>query len=160
MGRGSVAGDDGADDGEPEAGAGDGALLCVGGAEETGEQLLLVGWRDADAGVVDAHHRGSVIGPGADVDAAALGGELDHVGQQVDERPVELAGVCLHDEAVLAGDGDGDGEGELCRRHRRADGIGGVRDDLGDVHGPFHRGHGAGFQLGEHEHVIDEVPQP
>ena len=86
-------GHDRVDDRQAQTGALDGALLGRGGAEELGEQVSLLGCRDADAGVADLEHGVVTVQGEPAHDAAPVGGELHRVAEQVHHHPVQVARV-------------------------------------------------------------------
>ena len=123
---------------------------------ETVEDPLEHVGRDADAGVLDRHGHGVVLVLDVDRDLAALGGELEGVGQQVEDDLLELVridrqldgmGRVLEIEADLLLVGQGLDRGEQ------------GRDEFDEVDAPDLEPHPALLELVQVEEVVDELEQ-
>lgn len=90
-----MVGGDGVHDAQAQAGAGDGESLRVGSAMKAVEHLGLLGFGDPDPSVSDGQPRAIVVALEAYVDAPAVLGELDRVGEQVQGHPLKLYGIAL-----------------------------------------------------------------
>ena len=142
------------DDGEPQAEPamppGGGGVGLAEAVEDLGEEL----GPDADAGVDDADLDVRVDPLQEDLDPAALGRELDGVGEEVPDDLLEAGGV--------AGDGPGERVEDLVDADalglgRRHDGGEGGLDDVGEVEPLDVEAELAGDDAGDVEEVIDDA---
>src|SRR5256885_2249588 len=117
------------DDGQAKPGARDGLAGRVAGPEEPGEQVLKVGFGDADAGVLTRHDDlvRSRVQPAAQPDGTLPRSELDRVGQDVHQRALELSLVPGDRGLVVTGV---DNEPYVLLVGQRTQFLDGVADEL------------------------------
>ncbi len=135
------------------AAAGDGAVELA----ELFEDLLLFGRADARAGIGDADADGGVVGLlSADLDAAAFGGELDGIAQEVVQDLLDLLRIGI-DQRQAVGDVQAHLDHLLLgqRRKERHQPLQQVRD-TGLLDAQLHL---AGLGFGQVQQVINHVQQ-
>src|SRR5262249_49780979 len=111
---------------------------------------------DADAGVAHRDVNLAAFDPRADLDPAALWGELDRVGEQVEEDLLDLPLVGAHGADLAV---DRLGEGDAAADRARAARGEGVVDGDGQRDGRQLELHAPGLDLRQVEDVVDQREQ-
>ena len=148
---------DGLHDGEAQAGALDGLLGGGRGPEEAGEQPALLGVGNAEPGVGDDQRRLVVVGGEAQLDPAAVRGELDGVREQVDQHPLELVRVHVELDGVV---GHVDDDIQRPVVEQPTDRVVSAGDDVAEVGGNGVDVQRRRLDLRVLEEVLDQAQQP
>ena len=119
------------------------------------EDLLQVGFGDADAGVGDGDLHGFLDASRRDAHRATLRRELDRVGDEIEQHLLELARV----GEELARAVDVGLELDVLLGHERLHGFDDLVDDLGDRYDLQPQLHLAGLDLREVEDIVDQAEQ-
>jgi len=144
-------------DGESEAGT---ALVATAGALMEGlEDILLLGFRDAEAGIEDLEDpmlRG--IGERPDVELYfADAGEFDGIADEVDEDLAEFHFIAM--DAMGGERGEFESEGEAFLEAKGTEGGGDAGGELAEVEVRGEKLYAPRLDFGEIEHFVDEAEQ-
>ncbi len=131
--------------------------VAVEGAEEPGEQLVLLVGRDAHAGVEDHHLDGVAEIAHHQLDAPTVGSELHPVADQVEHQPLDVLRIALVQHRHV---GQPQHHVEVAGRQQRPERV--VRRPRGVAQVALERlePHLPRLDLGEQQQVLDEEQQP